>query len=855
MPKSISIRPDEVRQHGQIEFQPIPINLYRRTLQEELDRFAREDLVRVHRDMAIIRAFESMLQEVKTKTAFQGIEYNHRGPAHLSIGQEASAVGQAFLLGVDDHIFGSHRSHGEILAKGLSAIEKLDDDSLMQIMKSYNAGRTLKVVETMDDGRSTMGADGQSPMVHRPSSVKSLAIDFLLYGALAEIFGRDAGFNRGMGGSMHAFFTPFGIFPNNAIVGGSADISVGAALFKRVNRRPGIVVCNIGDASASCGPTWEALCFATMDQFKNLWDEAHRGGLPLIMNFVNNFYGMGGQPVGETGGFGVLARMGAGLTPDQMHAERIDGYNPLAVIDAYARKKEIIERGDGPVLLDTVTYRYSGHSPSDASSYREKHEIEDWQRVDSISTYRADLTTAGVLTSTDVEQTVAEIDERILCAFKKAIDLDRSPRADLYSVGSLLEKTMFSNGTMGDGRLTIDTSSSSIVHRPSSTPPDTLISKEDNPRVKQLAQRSRSGIGENGELLPKSKCTVIRDALFEAILDRFYEDPTLVAYGEENRDWGGAFAVYRGLTEALPYHRLFNSPISEGAIAGTAVGYALEGGRALVELMYCDFLGRAGDEVFNQLSKWQAMSGGMLTMPVVMRVSVGSKYGAQHSQDWTALCAHIPGLKVVFPATPYDAKGLMYSALLGTDPVIFFESQRIYDQPELFRGTEGVPAGFYTIPIGEPEVKKSGSDLTILTIGATLYRALEAAMILESQYGISCEVIDARSIVPFNYQPVLESVKKTGRILLASDACERGSMLQTMAAKITQFAFDELDAPPVVLGARNWITPADEVEDAFFPFPSDFLDAVHTHIESLSGYTVKRVCDSGDLLRRSREGV
>ena len=141
-------------------------------------------------------------------------------------------------------------------------------------------------------------------------------------------------------------------------------------------------------------------------------------------------------------------------------------------------------------------------------------------------------------------------------------------------------------------------------------PPEVLLPKEENPRVQQLAKRSRSAFDDNGQRLPKSKCVGIRDAIFEAILDRFYADPTLVAYGEENRDWGGAFAVYRGLTEALPYHRLFNSPISEGAIVGTAVGYALEGGRALVELMYCDFMGRAGDEIFNQLAKWQSMSGG-----------------------------------------------------------------------------------------------------------------------------------------------------------------------------------------------------------------------------------------------------
>jgi 2-oxoisovalerate dehydrogenase E1 component len=270
--------------------------------------------------------------------------------------------------------------------------------------------------------------------------------------------------------------------------------------------------------------------------------------------------------------------------------------------------------------------------------------------------------------------------------------------------------------------------------------------------------------------------------------------------------------------------------------------------------MYCDFMGRAGDELFNQLAKWQSMSGGLLRMPVVVRVSVGSKYGAQHSQDWTSMCAHIPGLKVVFPATPYDAKGLMFSALTGTDPVIFFESQRIYDVGEEFV-PGGVPAGYYEVPFGEPDIKKPGTDLTILTIGATLYRAVEAAHELETRYGVSCELIDARSIVPFDFSKVLESVKKTRKIVLASDACERGSALQTFAAKITQFAFDELDAPPVVVGARNWITPADEVEDAFFPFPADILDAVHTHIRPLRGYAAKRECSVADLMRRSAEGV
>src|SRR5665647_122307 len=162
--------------------------------------------------------------------------------------------------------------------------------------------------------------------------------------------------------------------------------------------------------------------------------------------------------------------------------------------------------------------------------------------------------------------------------------------------------------------------------------PESLIPLEENPRVKSLKSKQRFYLDKEGKAVSKAKLFQLRDGIFEAVIDRFYKDPTLVAYGEENRDWGGAFAVYRGLTDALPYHRLFNSPISEGAIVGTAVGYALEGGRVIAELMYCDFMGRSGDEIFNQMSKWQSMSGGLLRMPLVLRVSVGSKYGAQHSQ-------------------------------------------------------------------------------------------------------------------------------------------------------------------------------------------------------------------------------
>jgi 2-oxoisovalerate dehydrogenase E1 component len=728
----------------------------------------------------------------------------------------------AYNLSVDDYIFGSHRSHGEILAKGLSAIHQLSDANLKKIMKGYFGGKTLTVVEKGHKG-----------------TTKELALKFLIYGTLSEIFARENGFNKGLGGSMHAFFTPFGVYPNNAIVGGSGDISVGAALYKKVNQKSGIVVCNIGDASMGCGPVWEGITFATMDQYKLLWDDAYKGGLPIIFNFMNNMYGMGGQTCGETMGFGILARIGAGVNADMMHSERVDGYNPLAVIDAFKRKKKIIEEKKGPVLLDTLTYRFSGHSPSDASSYRTKEEVEAWQKVDSILGYGNELVKANITSKNNLDEIRKNIVSTLTEILKLSIDDTISPRLDLVKHPDAIANMMFSNETA----VKLD-----------NRKPEVLMPMDENPRVKALKTKERFYLDKEGKPVSKAKIYQLRDGIFEAVIDRFYKDPTLVAYGEENRDWGGAFAVYRGLTEALPYHRLFNSPISEGAIVGTAIGYGMCGGRVIAEIMYCDFLGRSGDEVFNQLPKWQAMSGNLIKMPVVIRVSVGSKYGAQHSQDWSSLVAHIPGLKVVFPATPYDAKGLMNTALQGTDPVIFFESQRIYDIGEQFH-EGGVPEGYYEITIGEPDIKRKGTDITILTIGSTLYVALKAAETLQSKYGMSAEVIDARSLVPFNYDLVIESVKKTGRVILASDACARGSYLKDIASNITELAFDYLDAPPVVVGSRNWITPAYEMEEYFFPQPYWILDAIHERIVPLQGHQVASNFSIGEQLKRSKLGV
>jgi len=818
MPKVQLVDPKEVRKAGKITFKDIPVNRYKNDFTKEVKIWGEDRLKAAYYHMLIIREFESVLDSIKKTGAYKGVEYNHMGPAHLSIGQEAAAVGQSMALTHEDFIFGSHRSHGEILAKTLAAIVTMDESAVESIMKEYLGGEILAVVEKGHSG-----------------DIRDLAVDYILYGTMAEIFARKTGFNRGLGGSMHTFFPPFGSMPNNALVGGSADISVGAALYKLINRKPGIVIGNIGDASMGCGPVWEGMMMAAMDQYTKLWDKDLGGAPPVLINFFNNFYGMGGQPVGETMGFGMLARVGAGVNPDNMHAERVDGYNPLAVADATARQKKLLLAGKGPALLDTITYRLSGHSPSDAMSYRTKEEVELWQANDGIIGYENYLKENGLLSDAAIAETRSLVGEKLMKTLEKSISLDISPRPE----GRFIETVMFSNQK---------------VEKMDDRESEMLLSVEDNPRVKSLKRKIRTAKDANGKPVSATKMFAFRDGLFEAMIHRYSIDPTMASWGEDVRDWGGAFAVYRGLTEALPYHRLFNSSISEGAIVGAGVGYALSGGRAVVELMYCDFLGRAGDEVFNQMSKWQSMSAGVLKMPLVLRVSVGAKYGAQHSQDWTALVAHIPGLKVFFPATPTDAKGMLNLALSGTDPVVFLESQKLYGIGEEFE-EGGVPEGYYETPEGVPVLRRQGKDLTIITIGATLYTALKAADEMKEKYGIESEVIDLRFVNPLNYDILVESVKKTGRVILASDAVERGNVLHNVANNISQLCFDSLDAPPVVLGARNWISPAAEMEEEFFPQPAWLIDLVHERILPLAGHTPSTVQTTGEILRLNRGGV
>jgi len=819
MPKSLPVDPQVFQQPGELAFPKIPLHAYARPFAEELATRGTRAMTDILRHMMLVREFETMLGAFKAKGSYADIAYAYRGPAHLSLGQEGAAVGAALALEPADHIFGSHRSHGEFIAKGLSAIARLPEAELRAIMASHRGGDLLRTVEA------------HLP----PTAATSLAENFLLFGLLAEIFMKADGFNGGMGGSMHAFFTPFGAYPNNAIVGASAGIATGAALRKKLAGEASITVSMSGDGSTGCGPVFEAMNFAAMAQYHTLWTDARQGGLPVLFFFSNNFYAMGGQTIGETMGWDRLSRIGAAVNPQALHAETVDGTNPLAVADAVARKRVLLLEGHGPALLDVECYRSGGHSTTDANAYRTREELALWEAHDPIAKFAAQIVAAGVMDQPAVDRMKADVAASIAAVTRAAVTVAAS--VDVPADPTLIGRLMFSHQ-----EIPVPAGAVKLI-----AAPDTSA------RIRQDAKKSRSGIGPDGQKLSPMRAITYRDGLFESILHHMLHDERLIAYGEECREWGGAFGVYRGLSDILPYQRLFNSPISEAAIVATAVGDALEGGRTLVELMYGDFIGRAGDEIFNQMAKWQAMSAGILKLPVVLRCSVGSKYGAQHSQDWTALVAHIPGLKVVYPATPFDAKGLMASALSSEDPVVFFESQRLYDTLETFH-KDGVPQDYYRIPIGTPEVKREGRHATVLTIGPSLYPALAAAQELEETQGLSLEVIDARSLVPFDYDPVIRSIAKTGHLLVVTEASERGSFAMTLASNLTRFAFGSLKSAPRVLGSPNWIVPGAEMETSYFPQVDDIVEIVTSQFHP-EKHTNRRGIRNWDDRELARNGL
>jgi pyruvate dehydrogenase E1 component beta subunit len=327
-----------------------------------------------------------------------------------------------------------------------------------------------------------------------------------------------------------------------------------------------------------------------------------------------------------------------------------------------------------------------------------------------------------------------------------------------------------------------------------------------------------------------------REAINEALTQEMERDERVIVMGEDNAGgegspgeqdaWGGVLGVTKGLYGKYP-GRVLDTPISESAFIGAAVGAATQGMRPVAELMFIDFMGVCFDQIFNQAAKFRYMFGGKAVTPVVVRTMYGAglRAAAQHSQTLYPVFTHIPGLKVVLPATPYDAKGLMIQAIRDDDPVIFCEHKALYDT------TGDVPEESYTIPFGEANIAREGGDVTIVTLGRMVHTSLEAAEALAAN-GVQCEVIDLRTTSPMDTDTILESVESTGRLVVVDESPPRCNIATDVSALVAQQAFGSLQAPVEMVTAPHTPVPfSDTLEDLYIPDAQRITNAVKTVVD------------------------
>ena len=581
---------------------------------------------------------------------------------------------------------------------------------------------------------------------------------------MAELCGRATGYCRGRGGSMHIADVSKGNLGATGIVGGNIPVATGAALSMKLQGLDKVVLCFFGDGASNTGNFHEALNMAS------IWD------LPVVYICENNLYGMSVPFNAVTKRKDVYQRAVAYDIP----GESVDGMDVLAVREAVARAVERARKGEGPSLVEAKTYRWYGHSRSDPRIYRTREEEAEWKKRDPIVQFRQKLLDAKWATAEQLDA----IEAGAVAAVEKATEFAfASPEPDPSELYDGLYAPL--KHTAGD------------------------VAAES-----ALRERTRTDAA--------TRKIAYWQALNEAMKEEMTRDPKVFLFGEDIGVYGGAYGVTRGLIDQFGPDRVKDTPISEATIGGASTGAAMTGLRPVAEIMYVDFTPLAMDQLANQAAKNRYMFGGKTTVPLVMRSEGGTGRGiaAHHSQSLEALWVHFPGIYVVMPATPYDAKGLLKSAIRDDNPVMFIEHKMLYS-------VQGpVPQEEYLIPLGVADIKRPGKDVTVIAYSRMALVALEAAETL-SKEGIDVEVIDPRTLKPLDMDTIVTSVKKTGRVVCVTEAYRTGSFAAEIASRIQEEAFDWLDTPVKVLGGADVPVPMSaSLESVAVPRAVDIIKAV-----------------------------
>jgi 2-oxoisovalerate dehydrogenase E1 component len=690
-----------------------------------------------------------------------------KGASHLYAGEEAVAVGAVAAIERGDVIGSTHRGHGHCGAIG------------------------NKYADNEEDRQNHWNQ------------------------MMAELMGKETGYCKGRGGSMHiADVDKCNNLGSTGIVGGNQAPAVGAALAEKYRKTGKVVLSFFGDGSTNCGSFHEAMNMASTL------------AVPLVAIIENNLYGMsvpfsGSEVDGAVRASNIedIAQRAASY---DVPAMIVDGQDAAAVFLAVRAAIAKARKDTQMTIIEAKTYRWYGHSRSDPRAYRTKAEEKAWHERDPITVLSKKLLAEQLATQKQLDEIKDTAFATIEAATQFGLDSPWPNTADLA-------KDVYVEESYPAELIASDKATSAKVMEATAAFEAALATSTAKTK-KEATEQARNQIKSQFGM----DIMTIGQAVSAGQAEELRRDPNVIVMGEDVGLYGGAYQATRGLLSEFGTGRVIDTAISEAAIAGAAVGAALRGIRPVAEIMYVDFVTIAMDQLVHVGAYNRYMFGGKAKVPMVLRTEggVGRCIAAHHSESLEAWLMHAPGLYVVMPSTPYDAKGLLRAAIQSDNPVVFIEHKATYGQ------LGAVPDGDYIIPLGVADIKRPGNDATIVSYSRMAMWSFQAAKILADQHGIDAEVIDLRTLKPMDIDTIAKSVRKTGRLITVSEGfCTCGAGRE-IAGRFMEYEFDDgshgfdyLDAAPVNLAAADVPPPMSEpLENASIPSVESIVETVKTMV-------------------------
>jgi len=686
-----------------------------------------------------------------------------KGASHLYAGEEAVATGAIAAIELGDVIGSTHRGHGHCGAIG------------------------NKYAETEDDRQSHWNQ------------------------MMAELMGKETGYCKGRGGSMHiAEVDKCNNLGSTGIVGGNQPPAVGAALAEKYKKTGKVVLSFFGDGSTNCGSFHESM---------NMASALH---VPLVAVIENNLYGMSvpfsGSEIDGTVKASNVEDIAVRAAAYDVPAMIVDGQDAVEVFLAVSQAVELARKENQMTIIEAKTYRWYGHSRSDPRAYRTKAEEKAWHKRDPITVMSEKLLSEQLATQEELDEIKEQANTAIETATQFALDSAWPDPADVAK-DVYVEETYPADVVEADKANSAKVAEAAVAF-------EAALAASSAKTKKAATEEAKGQIKSQFGM----DVMTIGQAVTAAQGEELKRDNNVIVMGEDVGLYGGAYQATRGLSAEFGTDRVIDTAISEAAITGAAVGAALRGMRPVAEIMYVDFLTIAMDQLVHVGAYNRYMFGGKAKVPMVLRTEggVGRCIAAHHSESLEAWVMHTPGLYVVMPSTPYDAKGLLKAAIRSDNPVVFIEHKATYGQ------FGPVPEGDYIIPLGVADIKRPGSDATIVSYSRMAMWSLEAAKILADQHGIDAEVIDVRTLKPLDIKTIADSVRKTGRLVTVSEGFCTCGVGREISGRYMEYEFDDgsrgfdyLDAAPVNLAAADVPPPMSEpLEMASIPSIETIAQAV-----------------------------